>query len=444
MDIFELKKPDITGKMDKAIGLLDPKENIAEYIENISTPEYLYWDKVRHKPRPKGISPEEFWALIKFLRQMSPNRVSTAVADEKGSHFSWQQTPGLDYFLHEIDMQLGGFIESSIVDDQTARQRYISRGIMEEAIASSQLEGANTTRKAAKQMLLEKKKPRNKSEQMILNNYNGMVAVEESFQYQPLSMERLFDLHVILAKDTMNISEIGRLRKDNDEVVVVDRTTDVIYHIPPSEAFLRDELKKLISYANDELAKDKFVHPVIKAIILHFWVAYLHPFTDGNGRLARLIFYWYLLKKQYWAFSYLNLSRVIKKSPAQYRDAYIYTEQDDNDLTYFIDYVIRKIQQAKREFERYVERKTDENRGMAETARLKYKLNDRQIQLMRHLHKNPGSVTTIKVHSHIYKITRLTARKDLEALQEMRFLVSHKSGRERPFTATAKSLELFK
>ena len=253
----------------------------------------------------------------------------------------------------------------------------------------------------------------------------------------------MLNLHSTLAKEVIGTSDIGRLRRDSDEVIVWDSSRSIIYHIPPSERFLRKEIKRFIEYANDDSKKSQFVHPLIKAIFLHFWIGYLHPFTDGNGRLARAIFYWYLLKKKYWGFSYLPLSRVIKKSPAQYRDAYVYSEQDDSDLTYFIDYNIRKIIQAKREFETYVKRKQSENRKMAGIARSKYNLNDRQIQLLRFLFKNTEATTTIKTYSHVNGISRVTARSDLEKLEQTGFLVSQKLGKKRPFRATDKTFELF-
>ncbi len=159
--------------------------------------------------------------------------------------------------------------------------------------------------------------------------------------------------------------------------------------------------------------------------------------------MARTLFYWYLLNHGYWAFSYLPVSRVIKASPAQYRDAYVYSEQDDNDLTYFIDYNLRKIKQAKRNFEEYVKRKEIENRRMAEKARAQYNLNDRQIQLLRYFHKNSGATTSIKTYSQIHGISRVTSRKDLEQLEQLGLLTSSKIGRDRPFSGTGSILEMF-
>jgi Fic family protein len=443
VDIFKLKKPDIPSKVDKVIDLINNNKNIFKYVETTHQPEYLFWDKVKYKPRPQGVSPEEFWSLIKFLRRNSLNRVNTIIHSEQGTPFSWQPLPDQDYFLHEIDMDLGGALMANIVDDDKTRQRFITRGIIEEAIASSQLEGANTTRRVAKQMLLEKRKPVNKSERMIINNYNAILEVENQLRNQPLNTETLLALHVMITKDTIDDNDVGRFRNDKDDIVVCDASTNVVYHVPPRERFLKKEIKKFIDYANNTLKKHQFVHPLIKAIFLHFWIGYLHPFVDGNGRMARTLFYWYLLKHGYWAFSYLPISKVIKNSPVQYRDAYTYSEQDDNDLTYFIDYNFRKITQAKCDFEVYIKRKVNQNRKMANIARAKYNLNDRQIQLLRYLHKNTSASTTIKIHTQIYGISRQTSRKDLEQLEQFGLLTSKKLGRDRPFKGTKAISELF-
>ena len=441
MEIFKLAKPDIGGKVDQSLEILKRYAGAMEYVANANHPVYLYWDKVRYK-HPPEMTAEEFWALLKILRQYSPGRTRTEVRDEAGSYFSWQPLRGLDHFLHKVDLNLGGILASPIVDNSADRQKYISRNIMEEAIASSQLEGASTTRVVAKQMLLEQRKPRNSSEQMILNNYNAMLEIDRRLQHEELTLDTFLHLHGTIVKDTIDSSEVGRLRQDIDKVVVSDSSTGLVYHIPPSEKFLREEIRKFIRFANDSSESDVFVHPILKATILHFWVGYLHPFTDGNGRMARAISSWYLLRKGYWAFAYLPLSKYIKNSPAQYRDAYIYSEQDDNDLTYFIDFSIRKITQATREFESYVERKQHENRTKARMARARYDLNDRQIQLLQYLHKHPEAPTTIKTHSSVYEVSRVTARKDLEELERMGLLESRKIGRERPFRATKKTAEL--
>lgn len=441
--MYKVEKPRHDVKPERLLSLTLDTPELSKYVEAINRPEYLYWDKAKFKPRPDKVTAEEIWALAKLLRTLSSTRRATPIRDESGNHFSWQLLPGQDQLLHEFDLGLGGRLMSQVVEDESTRQRFLSRGVMEEAIASSQLEGANTTRRVAKRMLLEKRSPANKSEKMIVNNYRAMLAIEEELHRADLSVDTLLELHITVTKDTIEARQVGRFRNDSDKVVVCDPVRDVVYHIPPQQDFLKRELKRLIAFANDSLKKEPFVHPIVKAILLHFWIGYLHPFVDGNGRIARIIFYWYLLRKGYWTFSYLPVSKVIKNSPAQYRDAYIYTEQDDNDLNYFIEYNLRKIGQAKLDFEDHVKRKENENRKMADLARAKYHLNDRQIQLLRFFYKNPSASTSIKTHADVYDISRPTARRDLEILESLGLLVSEKVGRERPFRSTAAIAELF-
>jgi len=427
---------------EKIIELLQNKK--ASILIQKSFSPYTYWDKVKYWSLPKDITNLELWAAIKTFRNKVITRKSSVIKDEHENNFTWTPwLPNLEQFLHEVDMRLGGnlFLPANQISDEL-QHHLLSRGIMEEAIASSQLEGAHTSRKAAKQILLEGKKPRNKSEQMIVNNYQAMRLIETDLKNRNLDEEIFFSLHRTLAEHTLPEEEIGRYRKNEDDVVVGGLRGE-IYHIPPKEEFVKKEIKRLFAYANNELSDNSFVHPVIKAIIIHFWIGYLHPFVDGNGRIARALFYWYLLREKYWAFGFIPLSKVIKNSPVQYRDAYIYTEQDDNDLTYFIDYNINKITQALHEFENYVERKGKENAKMAKIARSKYQLNDRQIQLLRYYYKNNDATTSVATHMKVYETSRVTAMKDLRSLQKQGFLTSKKVGRTVYYYATDVVLRLF-
>lgn len=441
----KIENPDISGIDNKKIAELLQNEKVRLLARKSLSP-YVHWEKIKHWPVPEGISNLELWAIIKILRNKIFDRKNCVVKDENGIFFSWTPyLPKLEQFLHEIDLRLGGnlFITENQISDEL-QHRLLSRGVMEEAIASSQLEGAHTSRKAAKQILLEGKKPKNKDEQMIVNNYQAMRLIESELKDKKLDEEFLFSLHKILTKDTLEDSEIARYRKDEDEIIVGDDgSKNEIYHIPPKEEFVKKEIKKLIAYANNELLDANFTHPVIKAIIIHFWIGYLHPFVDGNGRMARALFYWYLLREKYWAFGYLPLSKIIKNSPAQYRDAYIYTEQDDNDLTYFIEYNINKINQAMKEFEAYAGRKWKENTKMARTAREKYQLNDRQIQLLRYFYKNKDVTTSASSHMKVYETSRITAMKDLKGLEKQGLVTSKKTGRIVYYYATDKSGGLF-
>ena len=133
----------------------------------------------------------------------------------------------------------------------------------------------------------------------------------------------------------------------------------------------------------------------------------------------------------------------MKNSPSQYRNAYIYSEQDDNDLTYFIDYNIKKIKQAMVDFNEYLKRKHKENERLAKIARSSYNLNERQIQILKYFCKNKGASTSLKTYTLVNNISRVTAAKDLEILESMNFIISFKEGKFKKFYSTDKILEIF-
>ena len=68
----------------------------------------------------------------------------------------------------------------------------------------------------------------------------------------------------------------------------------------------------------------------------HHRLAWVHPFVDGNGRTARALFYWSMLKSGYWLSEYVSISSVLKKSQSAYVRAYLHSESDGSDMTYFI------------------------------------------------------------------------------------------------------------
>ncbi len=437
---LEVIKPEQIAKLFKSKNKKEILNFIKKYIES----DYVYWDKMRHKePSPKGISKEELWILIKIFRESQS--VKSVVVDKKKIPFTWIKLDYFEEFFHELDMSTGGelFVEKSGIK-KANKQKLITRGIMEEAIASSQLEGAATSRKAAKKMLREGRKPQNESEQMIVNNYNSMKAIEEDYKNKEMDINLILELHSLITKDTKDSDgKIPRLRKKGDPIYVTDKVTGVIYHEGPTIKFVKEELEKFIKFANNELGNETFVHPVIKAIILHFWMGYLHPFTDGNGRLARLIFYWYLIKEDYWAFVYLPISKAIKKSPKQYSMAYTYSEQDENDMTYFIDYNIKKIKLAIIEFKDYLTKQSQENKKMKKKSETAHGLNPRQVQLLQFLHGDPDEKTNLTMHININQIAKMTASKDLKDLVQKNFLKREKQGRTVYYYGTDKINKLF-
>lgn len=397
------------------------QKEVSEYNQR-----YLYWDELKYRiddPERRKAA----WALMKFLRIMRYERISIAK-----HHMCYSFIPEIVKGLHAIDRYLSGTIQ---IHNKTIRmeQSYIINSLMEEAIASSILEGAATTRRAAKEMLRKGRKPKNHAEQMILNNYEVMRFIREKRDI-PLTKELILEIHRIVTKGTIDEAYVGKFRTDND-VVVVDPGDGTVFHTPPDHSAIVGFIEQFCKFANrkeessDRTAGD-FIHPVIKGIILHYLIGYFHPFNDGNGRTARSIFYWYVLSQGYWLFEYMAISRILLKSKKKYGLAYLYTEYDDFDLTYFLKYNISCILQALDDLLDYLEHKQSEQNATKAIITKIRDINPRQAMILQYMMEHSDEYFTIRQISQMFDVVYQTARTDLMHLVELKYAIMDKRGRE--------------
>lgn len=376
---------------------------------------YLHWDKLRHLAPPSDFTSEEWWAVIRFKRQNLFTKLP--LFDKTGETFKFCTPDAVNRDLHWLDMSAAGTISANQpVTNQGMQKTYLIKSLVEEAINSSQLEGASTTRHVAKEMIRQGRDPKDKSEQMILNNYHAMQFIRD-FKEDELTPSFLFELHRILTEKTLDVSDkAGVFRSENDKVYVTDRTSSTVLHSPPHAPELNKRIETLCSFAN-ETYSSTFIHPVIRAIILHFMLAYEHPFVDGNGRTARALFYWSMISQGYWLSEFISISRIIKLAPVQYGRAFLYTETDDNDVTYFIIHQLEVIRKAIQDLYTYLEKKTKDIEDAQETLQkakhIGGKLNFRQLAILRHALKHPRFIYNINEHRNSHGISYETARKDL-------------------------------
>jgi Fic family protein len=375
--------------------------------------EYPYWDKIKYIQTKEKLSPKQLWFALKTLRQ-----ANRTIVNFGKYQFSFTITDEIFELLHYFDMNIGGNLIGEQIIPSENKNFYLISSIMEEAIASSQMEGAATTRKVAKNMLRKSEKPKNKGQQMILNNYLTINYIKE-LSKNDFSIQRLKEIHRSMTANTLDDeNDIGNIRTNNN-ILVMDGITGDIAHTPPHSEELELLLVDLEKFFNKN--GSFFIHPIVKAIIVHFMLSYIHPFADGNGRTARLLFYWYMMKQGYWLVEYMSISRIIAKTKGQYESAFLYSECDDNDLTYFILYNLRKMKVAFEELKLYLKRKTEENNSILLLAGIKG-INQRQAQIIKIIQEKPNIYFSVKEIENRFLISNFTARADLEGLVNLGYL----------------------
>lgn len=440
-----MKRPPASPQLAELFDRLDHDRIVAVLSEGQIGPtvggRYLHWEEIRYRKPPLGLSKEEWWFGVKMAR--SQGRRMLPLADLSGLPFSYVLTDEALSLLHQIDRQAAG--RSGLAEDVIKSRdsnRYLVSGPMEEAISSSLLEGAATTRREAKDLLHSGRSPRTEAERMVVNNYMTMLLISKNFQ-GPMTVERVMEVHREVTRGTLkNPEDAGRMlrpgeqRADAGHLPHPDRT----YHLPPPAEELPHRMEALVGFANG-VTSGHFVHPLVRAIAMHFYLAYLHPFVEGNGRTARALFYRSLLRQGYWLAEYLSISRLLLRAPAQYGMAFLYTQTDGADFTYFLLQQLEVLRRSIEELRGYLEAKAAEVRQVERAVRGHSDFNHRQIALLGHALRHPDMSYTIQWQQARHGVTYPTAYNDLLALHDIGLLRRRRAGRQHRYFLVPERLE---
>jgi Fic family protein len=392
---------------------------------------YLHWNDFKWRVE-KGDNEVTAWIATKIARRSIAKELPLLQA-EGDRYFSFCIPESLSIQLDTIDRKTDprwkfnyGNFGSSAEEDS-----YLVKNLMlEEAINSAQLEGASTTRKVAKEMLEQNLTPQDKSQQMILNNYLLMKKAVE-YKSEDLSIEFILDLHQIATHKAIdNLAASGEFRTD-DNIIVSDLYNDNIFQ-PPQWESIPSRINNLCDFANSDLSdrnSNNFIHPIVKAIILHFAIGYIHPFGGGNGRTARAIFYWSMLRSGYWLFEYVSISKLIQASRSAYDKAFTYTETDDFDLTYFIYNQVETIEKAVLSLYEHIDKKKrdlSEFMDLIEASPIANSLTRGHLEILNIAMKEPGREFNSKQVAIDFDISDSTARNYLKTLADKDLLLPYK------------------
>lgn len=395
---------------------------------------YLPFDEYRYRVA-NDLEPDLAWALTKAARA-AQHTLLLPLGDDK-TVCTFMLTRRIHTAISHVDRHATtAALEwmGSKIGEGSHFEYLLNDLIEDEAISSSQLEGAATTTLIAKEMLKRKRKPRTPDEKMILGNFKMMKFAWDN-RNKPLSVALILAMHREGTKGINNDNYSPGAFRQTDDVVVVDAQGETV-HTPPSADAIEQRLNEVVRWANThhhDADSNTYIHPMIKAICLHFSIGFEHPFRDGNGRVARSLFYWYMFKNEYAAFRYIAISTLLKSAPVKYGKSYLYSETDGMDLTYFIEYQCSVIVRAINSFnDAYIKSIKDIQRfnNWIDDSDLHEKLSDKQkviYQLAKSGTEKNFTATNVKEN---LDCSYNTAASALNGLVEMSIFSKKKEGRE--------------
>ena len=223
---------------------------------------------------------------------------------------------------------------------QSQNGYYGIKAAEDEIIATSAIESIDFSRDSVRN-ILKGMAPNDEQENRILGIKKGLEFIADTSN--KINEENLFKLYMMSAGDF--VSEDDKLLEGNlyrhDTVYVVGED---VAHSGVDFRKVPELMKALIDFIN---AEDD-INDLIKATIIHFYIAYVHPYFDGNGRTARLVHLWFLIQKGYQSALFIPFSSQIEKSRKTYYDAFTAVEENKKlsgkiDVTPFVLYFINNV-----------------------------------------------------------------------------------------------------
>ncbi|MCL5736349.1 MAG: hypothetical protein M1274_12305 [Actinobacteria bacterium] len=371
-------------------------------------------------PQPPGWSSDEAWKLLKIIRR--EDSIETPIPTPQGYR--------LCYFMHQdllnrlFDFERYCRPESDLHGQLVDRkgQPFLVKIDIEEAIATSRLDGVNLPYRQAESLIRLGRKPRDGGERVIINTFRAMADID-TYVNARFSAELLWEFY-------------DRITDGVDPTTIERKPTHAL--LEPKEyrelAVLHPDrhLADICAYANDEIG-DPDEHPAIRAFVVRGEMRRWLPLPDWNGNMASLVYRLYCLKHQYPVLAYLPFSRVLldwqegiigpphvltSEVPRRYVD-----ENGYEDHTPPVTLVLQLAHHELVEFLNYTRvRKQRDERVLAE-LRNDSSLNHRQRSILGRAIRHPDADFSIRYHRINHNVAYATARADLLGLVRNGYLV---------------------
>lgn len=227
-----------------------------------------------------------------------------------------------------------------LLTPQSSTQLYGAKAMEEEIISTFTIEQVDFSRDSVRK-ILSGFAPADESENRIYGMKNGLEFISDpANRITEASIHQLYETAIgayLPEEDRLCPGSFYR----HDSVYVVGSKVE---HTGLPWRQLPERMGELVRFIHEESDSND----LLKAALIHFYIAYLHPYFDGNGRMARLMHLWYLVQQGYSSALFVPLSEYVNKSRKGYYDAYTLAEENAHisgvlDVTPFLVYFIENV-----------------------------------------------------------------------------------------------------
>lgn len=223
-----------------------------------------------------------------------------------------------------------------------------------------------------------------------------------------------------------SLIEVGRYRTHEEHIISGMFGREKIHYIAPSPERVEDEMQRFIAWFDSE----EPVSSVIRSAIAHFWFVSIHPFEDGNGRLARILSDMLLARGEQSEYRFYNISSQLNKDKTHYYDILEQMQHGDGDLTEWVTWYMQKLIDALDEADAIVT--TILNKSLFWQKASAIPMTERQMQLLNLFLDGYESKITSKTWASLAKCSKDTAIRDIQDLVDKNVLVEDLPGAKRP------------
>ena len=265
---------------------------------------------------------------------------------------------------------------------------------------SNKIEGIKTTDTRIKELMNEKVAPRNRNEEEIAGYRDVLKLIHENYDNIPITSNIILQLHKILYK--YSSTGIGGKYKMNDNVIEeIDEFGNKKVRFKPISAIETPIAIDDLCKNYNELIQKKEIDPLILIPIFILDFLSIHPFTDGNGRMSRLLTLLLLYQNGYIVGKYVSIEKIVENTKESYYDTLkkssINWYNNDNNYAFFTEYYLSIILRAYKDFSNRIEYMTNKKMTAKERILLLIEKNISKISKKQIMEICPDiSITTIE------------------------------------------------